>query len=72
MVAVNMSDFDCHRPFTKEDALNFEGAKVAVKLFDSGLSRICVGVLSEITDTTIKVGDEVLLNECVRKVTFKD
>lgn len=62
--------FSLNRPFTIDDSFWARGAIVDVKCFDSGLEKTYTGEMQPVDHTKTSVGEEVLLNECIRKVTY--
>ncbi len=63
--------FDYHRPFTAYVANTFRGKHVHIITRDSGLQGSYEGIVEPINDHTTRVGEDIILNECVHMMKVK-
>lgn len=62
--------FDHQRPATPKIIGLHEGHVLVVMALDSGLQRTYRGLIKLINDKTFQCGDDVLLYECVRRISL--
>lgn len=66
-----MVRFDLHRPFTEYVANRYKGRHAHVICQECGLQASYHGVIQPHDDKHTKVGEELLVNECITHVDLR-